>query len=123
MNIIGIIIHFSSIAGGILLAMSTLDKWDGDKDYFKKLGGYLTPYNTIIGGALLAIGIIYFGSRGILYSLLSIAAGLLLLIDVIGKVPAIGALLTKASKALAPFQIGIGLASLAIGVWGLISSF
>lgn len=123
MNLIGIIINFSSIAGGILLAMSTLDKWDGDKDYFKKIGSYLTPYNTIIGGALLAVGIIYFGSRGIIHSSISIAAGLLLLVNVLGKVPAIGEILTKASKALAPFQVGIGLASLVVGVLGLISSF
>ncbi len=123
MNIIGIIISAASISGGILLAMSTLDKWDGEKDYFKKIGSYLTPYNTIIGGALLAIGVIYFGARGILNSIIAIAAGLLLLINVLGKVPAVGEFLVKASKALIPFQVGIGLASLVVGVLGLISAF
>jgi len=82
MNVISIIISAASITGGILLAMSTLDKWDGDKDFFKKIGAFLTPYNTIIGGALLAIGIIYFRSRGLLHSGVSIAAGLLLLTNI-----------------------------------------
>lgn len=123
MNIIGILISSASIAGGILLAMTTLDKWDGDKDYFKKIGSYLTPYNTVIGGALLAIGIIYFKGRGVLNSVIAISSGLLLLINVLDKVPAIGEFLVKASRALAPFQVGIGLASLVVGVLGLIGSF
>lgn len=123
MNVISILINFSSIAGGILLAMSTLDKWDGDKDYFKKIGNYLAPYNTIIGGALVTIGILYFQSRGIIKSLVTLAAGLLLLINVLGKVPVIGDFLMKISKAIAPFQVGIGLAALALGILGLIASF
>lgn len=119
---IGIISSLISIAGGVLLAMSTLDKWDGDKDFFKKIGSYLTPYNTIIGGALVVIGIIYFSHRGILPSLISIAAGLLLLINVLSKIPAIGEVLLKASKALVPFQVSIGLASLIIGALHFLKS-
>ena len=120
---IGLLINVASISGGILLAMSTLDKWDGEKDFFKKIGSFLTPYNTIIGGVLLGIGILYFRSRGIVYSALSIAAGLLLLTDILGKAPALGELLVKASKALFPFKVGIGLASLAIGILGLLKIF
>jgi len=116
---IGIIISVVSISGGILLAMSTLDKWDGEKDFFKKIGDFLVPYNTIIGGALLGIGILYFGSRGPINSAVAIASGLLLLTDILIKVPAIGELLVKASKALLPFKVGIGLTSLALGILSL----
>jgi len=116
---LGIIFSAVSISAGILLAMSTLDRWDGEKDFFKKIGNYLTPYNTIIGGALLAIGVLYFRSRGILYSAVAITGGLLLLTDILGKAPVVGELLVKASKALVPFKVGIGLASLAIGILNL----
>ena len=119
MNVIGIIFSAVSISAGILLAMSTLDKWDGEKDFFKKIGTYLTPYNTIIGGVLLAIGLLYFKSRGILNSAVAITGGLLLLTNVLGKAPIIGETLVKASKALIPFKVGIGLACLAIGVISL----
>ncbi len=113
---VGLISSIASISGGILLAMDTLDRWDGDKDIFKKIGTYLTPYNTIIGGILIAVGILYFKSLGTVYSLVNIAAGLLLLANVLGKTPAIGKLLVKTSKALVPFKVGIGLSLLVMGV-------
>ncbi|WP_010181860.1 hypothetical protein [Aquimarina agarilytica] len=115
------IFNIACIASGILLAMATLDKWDGDKDYFKKAGNFLIPYNTAIGGVLLALGIIHIIQPGcLIYDIIAIAGGLLLLMDIVGKAPAIGSLLVKASNALLPFKVAIGLTLLVIGVTNLL---
>ncbi|WP_010521788.1 hypothetical protein [Aquimarina agarivorans] len=116
------IFNIACIASGILLAMATLDKWDGDKDYFKKAGNFLLPYNTVIGGILLAYGIINMIRPGcFIYDLIAIAGGLLLLMDIVGKAPAIGSLLVKASNALLPFKVAIGLTLLVIGITNLLN--
>ena len=114
------IFDLAAIAGGILLAISTLDRWDGDKDFFKKAGNFLTPYKTVIGLILLILGTIYLLQKGCLISdLIGICGGLLLLADMVGRVPGVGKHLDKASKALMPFEVGIGLVLLVLGVTNL----
>lgn len=111
----------AAIAGGILLGIETLDKWDGGKDFFKKAENFLLPYNTIIGGVLLVVSILNILKPGcMLYDAVGIVAGLLLLTEVLSKVPALGELLVKASKALLPFKAIIGIAILIIGITSLI---
>jgi len=116
-----IISDIASIAGGILLGIETLDKWDGANDFFKKAENFFLPYNTAIGGILFVMGILNFLRPGCaIYDVVSIIAGILLFTKILSKIPIIGDLLVKASKALLPFKAIIGIAVLIIGVTQLI---
>jgi len=116
-----IISDIASIAGGILLGIETLDKWDGANDFFKKAENFLLPYNTVIGGVLFITGILNFIRPGcMIYDVVGILAGVLLFTNILSKIPAIGDLLVKASKSLLPFKAIIGIAILIIGITKLI---
>lgn len=122
-----LIVEITSIAGGILLGIETLDKWDGGKDFFKKAENFLLPYNTIIGGVLLIMSTLNILRPGCaLFDAVGIAAGILLFTNMLAKIPVIGDLILKASKALLPFKAIIGVAILIIGVasiTGFLSQF
>jgi len=114
----GLLLDIANISGGVLLGLATLDKWDGDANFFNKIAGVLAPFQTIIGGALIVLPIL----AGLnIYSIISILGGILLLTHVFGKVPALEETLRKISDKLAPFKAIIGIALLAIGVLKLIN--
>lgn len=98
-----------SISGGILLSLATLDKLDGDANFFNKIAGFLAPFQTAIGVALLVFGFMYFRSNLILTAL-RFAGGLLLLTHAFGKVPALETSLRQLSAKLMPFKAIIGIA-------------
>jgi hypothetical protein len=112
---IGLLLTIANIAGGLLLGLATLDKWDGESNFFNKIAGVLAPFQTIIGGALIVLPILKFSLLG----LVSIVGGLLLLTHVFGKVPALEATLRKVSAKLMPFKAIIGIALLVLGVLSL----
>ena len=109
---IGLLLTIANIAGGILLGLATLDKWDGESNFFNKIAGVLTPFQTVIGGALVVLPILKFSLLGIL----SILGGFLLLTHVFGKVPSMEASLRKLSDKLSPFKAIIGIAILILGI-------
>ncbi|MFK7834144.1 MAG: hypothetical protein AB8B52_12795 [Winogradskyella sp.] len=113
---IGLLATIANISGGILLGLATLDKWDGDSNFFNKIAGKLAPFQTIIGVALIVLAILKFS---LLYSVISILGGILLLTHVFGKVPALETSLRQLSATLMPFKAVIGIALLVIGVLGL----
>lgn len=114
---IGLLLIIANIAGGILLGLATLDKWDGEKNYFNNIAGKLAPFQTIIGGILLGFGLLnVFKSGGLLFDIIQVLGGFLLLAHVIAKVPAIGDGLKKLSDKLMPFKAIVGIALLVIGV-------
>lgn len=108
----------ASIAGGILLGLATLDKWDGEANFFNKIAGALAPFQTLIGVALILLAIITFRSN-LLYTAIRLMGGLLLLTHVFSKVPALESTLRKISEKLMPFKAVIGIALLVIGLIGL----
>ncbi|MCA0132871.1 hypothetical protein [Winogradskyella alexanderae] len=112
---IGIVLTIAQITGGILLGIATLDKWDGESNFFNKIADALDPFQTVIGGSLIVFPIITFWSNFI-YSIISIVGGMLLLTHVFGKVPALEANLRKLSYQLMPFKAIIGIALLVIGI-------
>ena len=117
----GVIFNIACIASGILLGIETLDKWDGDKDFFVKAEKFLLPYNTSIGGTLLILSALnLLKGNCLIYNILAIAGGLLLLTNILSKTPVIGELLIKASKALLPFKAIIGIAIIVVGVTGIL---
>lgn len=112
---VGLLLTIANITGGVLLGLSTLDKWDGESDFFNKIAGVLTPFQTVIGGALVVLPMLKFS----LLSIVSILGGLLLLTHVFGKVPALETSLRKLSDKLMPFKAIIGIILLVLGVLGL----
>ena len=115
---IGLLYTIAKISGGILLGLATLDKWDGEANFFNKIANVLAPFQTVIGGALIVFAIMTFWSN-ILFTALSLVAGLLLLTHVFGKVPSMEASLRKLSDKLMPFKAIIGIALLVVGILGL----
>jgi hypothetical protein len=115
---IGLFFTIAKITGGVLLGLATLDKWDGESNFFNKIAGVLSPFQTVIGGALIVLAILTFRSN-IIFALISILGGILLLTHVFGKVPALEASLRKLSDKLMPFKAIIGIVLLVIGVLGL----
>ncbi|WP_138433133.1 hypothetical protein [Winogradskyella algicola] len=112
---IGLLLTIANISGGILLGLATLDKWDGESNFFNKIAGFLTPFQTVIGGALVVLPILKFSVIGIV----SVLGGVLLLTHVFGKVPALESSLRKLSEKLMPFKAIIGIALLVLGILGL----
>lgn len=112
---IGLLLTIANIAGGVLLGLATLDKWDGESNFFNKIAGVLAPFQTVIGGALVVLPILKFNLLG----LVSILGGILLLTHVFGKVPALETSLRKISAKLMPFKAIIGIALIALGVLSL----
>ncbi|WP_299111763.1 hypothetical protein [uncultured Winogradskyella sp.] len=109
---IGLLFAIAQISGGILLGLATLDKWDGESNFFNKIAGVLTPFQTVIGGALVVLPILKFSLLG----LVSILGGILLLTHAFGKVPALEGSLRKLSDKLMPFKAIIGIALIVIGI-------
>lgn len=114
----GILLTIANISGGLLLGLSTLDKLDGERNFFNKIAGFLAPFQTLIGGALVVLAVLTFFSN-ILFSVASIIGGILLLTHVFSKVPALEATLRKLSDKLMPFKAIIGIGLIVIGLLGL----
>lgn len=112
---IGLLLTIANISGGVLLGLATLDKWDGESNFFNKIAGVLAPFQTIIGGALIVLSILKFWNSP-LFNVVSILGGFLLLTHAIGKAPAFGDTLKKISDKLMPFKAIIGIGLLIIGV-------
>lgn len=115
---IALLLTIANISGGVLLGLATLDKWDGESNFFNKIAGKLAPFQTIIGGALVVLALLTFRSS-MLFNIVSILGGLLLLTHVFGKVPALETSLRKLSAKLMPFKAIIGIGLIVIGVLGL----
>ena len=117
---LGLLFNIANIAGGILLGLTLLDKWDGDKDYFNKAAKFLSPFQTVIGAVLIVFSIIFMFSGGVfLFHVVSFLGGFLLLTHVISKSPSLQDSLLKLSSKLMPFKAGIGIALIVIGILGL----
>ena len=114
---IGLLYTIAKISGGILLGLATLDKWDGESNFFTKIANALAPFQTSIGGGLIVLAILTFRGN-LLYSILSILGGILLLTLAFGNVPSLEASLHKLSDKLMPFKAVIGIALIVIGILG-----
>lgn len=114
---IGFLLAIANISGGILLGLSTLDKWDGERNFFNNIAGVLAPFQTVIGGALIILAVLIFRAH-ILFNIVSILGGILLLTHVFSKVPALEDSLRKLSDKLMPYKAIIGIALIVIGlIW------
>ncbi|MEH6538113.1 MAG: hypothetical protein V7719_17060 [Psychroserpens sp.] len=111
----GFLLTIANISGGVLLGLATLDKWDGERNFFNKIARVLAPFQTVIGGALIVLAILKFWNAPLL-NVASILGGFLLLTHVIGKAPAFGDSLKKLSDKLMPFKAIIGIGLIVVGV-------
>ena len=115
---IELLLAIANISGGLLLGLATLDKWDGERDFFNRIAGVLAPFDTVIGLALIILAILEFWD-GLLFNVVSILGGILLLTHVFGKVPALETSLRKVSAKLMPFKAIIGIGLIVIGILGI----
>lgn len=113
------ILTLANISGGILLGLSTLDKLDGERNFFNKIAAFLAPFQTLIGGTLVVLALLTFFNT-ILFNAASIIGGILLLTHVFSKVPALEQTLRKLTDKLMPFKAIIGIGLIVIGVLGLL---
>lgn len=119
-----LLLDIANVTGGVLLGLATLDKWDGESNFFNKIAGVLAPFQTIIGLALLVLGLLnIFAGKSLLFSIGSVLGGLLLLTHAFGKVPALESTLRKLSDKLLPFKAVIGVALLITGLLRLFGIF
>ena len=115
------IFDLSNIAAGIILATSTLMKIKSISDSILKLSNWLTGFKVVVGFTSFILGLIFLFSPGCaIYDLTGILAGLVLLTDTLINIPGIGESLTKLSRSLLPFTTAIGVASLIVGILGLL---
>ncbi|MCB0398176.1 MAG: hypothetical protein KDD26_00865 [Winogradskyella sp.] len=118
MDLFELLLAIANIAGGILLGLATLDKWDGESSFFNKIAGFLAPFQTVIGLGLIILAILEFWD-GLLFNISSILGGILLLTHAFGKVPALETSLRKLSAKLMPFKAIIGIGLIVIGIMQL----
>ncbi len=117
---IGFLLDIANISGGVLLGLATLDKWDGESNFFNKIAGFLAPFQTIIGSVLLVLAFLrLFKGHNLLFNIISVLGGFLLLTHVIAKAPAFRETLLKLSDKLMPFKAIIGLGLIVVGIFGL----
>ncbi len=116
----GLLFDIANICGGILLGLATLDKWDGESNFFNKIAGFLAPFQTAIGGFLVVLGLLkLFRGHNLLFNIVSVVGGFLLLTHALGKAPAFGDALKKLSDKLMPFKAIIGLGLIIVGILGV----
>lgn len=117
MILISLIFKIACICAGILLAITALDRLDGESNFFNNIAAKLRPFNTLIGFATLVIGILYILKfKCIIFALVGIACGILLLPQQLAKVPGIGDSLVKASNKLQVFKVIIGDAAIILAI-------
>lgn len=118
--IIILIFKIACICAGILLALSHLDKLDGESNFFNNVAAKLRPFNSLIGIITLVIGILYLLKiKCIIFGIVGIACGLLLLPQQLAKVPLVGDLLVKLSNAINPYKVIVGDIAIILGVLSL----
>ncbi len=117
---ISLIFEIACICAGILLALTHLDKLDGESNFFNNVAAKLRPFNSVIGIATLALGILFLIKiKCIIFSIVGIACGLLLLPQQLAKVPLIGNLLVKLSSSINPYKVIVGDIAIILGVLSL----
>ncbi len=115
-----LIFEIACICAGILLAITHLDRIDGESNFFNNIASTLKPFNTIIGIVTLAIGVLFLVKvKCVIFALIGIACGLLLLPQQLAKFPLIGNLLVKLSNAINPYKVIVGDAALILSVLSL----
>jgi len=119
---IELIFKIGCLCAGILLGITALDKLDGESNFFNDIAKKLMPFNTIIGGGILGLGIYYLlHFDHLIFNLLAMASGILLLTHVLSQIPTVGDSLVKISKALMPFKVIVGVALLVLTVLRFLS--
>ncbi|WP_442845403.1 hypothetical protein [Leeuwenhoekiella sp. H156] len=117
-----ILYELALICAGILLAIATLDKWDGDAQVFTKIANALRPFAAVIGGICLILGIWYLLKPFCFFrDLVSILAGLTLLGGTLENQPGLHNFFNKTASVLNPYRAIIGLTALILGILSLLN--
>ncbi|MEH6657206.1 hypothetical protein [Leeuwenhoekiella marinoflava] len=117
-----ILFELALICAGILLGITTLDKWDGSSQIFTKAANTLKPFATVIGGICLIIGIWFlFRPFCTFRDIIGILAGLSLLGDSFENSQSLQDFFNKSASFLNPYKVIIGIIALILGILGLLN--
>ena len=121
MNLGHIIFDVAKLAGGLLLAAQFIkDKTEFDA-HVDKATAWLGRFQIIIGGTLLALGILYvFQKDCLIMDIVAALAGLVLLGVSLKSIPAVGEAIFKISNEVSKFAIPIGIIAIISGVLGFV---
>ncbi len=110
------IVEVTNIIAGLILIAGIATSIPAIGKDIARLARWLGRFQTIIGVIAIIVGIIYFGTQGIV----AIIAGLVLAMGILPSIPAIGTSIEKLAKWLGRFQTIIGVIAVIIGIWGLL---
>jgi len=115
------IFDLANIAAGVMLAIGVLRDLQGIGWRLQKLAIWLEQYKQYIGWVCLGLGAFFLLLRPgyVVHDLVSICAGLLLLKSKVLVIPGVGGYLEKAAHKLIPLEVGLGIAAIVVGCFGL----
>jgi hypothetical protein len=110
-------IDIINIIAGLILCVGLLEAIPAMGKYLAKLAKWLGGFQTIIGIIVIIVALYYWSFP---WALVTIFAGLILIVGILPAIPALGKHLEKLAKWLGGFQTLIGLIVLIIGILGII---
>ncbi|RXG15351.1 hypothetical protein DSM03_102419 [Leeuwenhoekiella aestuarii] len=117
-----ILFELALICAGILLGITTLDKWDGSTQIFTKAANTLKPFAAVIGGICLLIGFWFlFRPFCTFRDIIGILAGLSLLGGSFENSQSLQDFFNKSAAFLNPYKVIIGIIALILGILGLLN--
>ena len=117
-----ILFELALICAGILLGITTLDKWDGSTQIFTKAANALKPFAAVIGGVCLLIGIWFLLRPFCTFrDIIGILAGLSLLGGSFENSKSLQDFFNKSASFLNPYKVIIGIIALLLGILGLLN--
>mgnify|MGYP003565954153 CR=1 FL=1 len=114
------IIAILNIVAGLILCVGLLEAIPAMGKHLAKLAKWLGGFQAIIGIIVIIAAI--FIDWSLPWGLVTIFAGLILMVGILPAIPAMGKHLEKLAKWLGGFQTIIGLIVLIIGILGLIGT-
>lgn len=111
-------IDIINIIAGLILCVGLLEAIPAMGKHLAKLAKWLGGFQTIIGIIVIIVALYYWSFP---WALVTIFAGLILIVGILPAIPALGKHLEKLAKWLGGFQTLIGLIVLILGILGIIN--
>lgn len=109
-----------AILAGLVLLTGMMSAVPAIGKYLDKAGNILLPFKAVIGAIALILGVLsILGGIGLLNVML-ILSGLLLVVEFLNKIPAIGNALQRFANWLAPGQALIGVVTIIVAILALL---
>lgn len=111
------LVEIMNILGGLILCASILSAIPAVGEYMEGFALWLGSFKVLIGIIAILLALLVW-SRG--QSVVAILVGLILVIGILPKIPALGEYLYRFAKWLKSFQVIIGIVAILVGIAGLV---